>query len=500
MPAIKKKKKSSVEKPTEKVEKEPISHEEVKPSRKRFIFHASKTVFWFGIGMILGLFLLLSCALFLFQLIYTNKIYPGVFVDGINFGGKSPQELTTYFDNRNKTIQSTTFTLQHDDTIATISAKEIHLGYDSVLLARQAYTIGRSQDRFTNAAIVFQAYISGVTLSPAYIYSQKALNTKLSPLIKKLTVDPVDAVFTFENNRVTAFRPSSNGQHIDMDTLQDAIVAKIPYILESNHPSSFTIRIPMTIIKPKIVTNDANNLGIKDLLGTGTSLFQQSIPSRIYNVELAASRINGALIAPGQVFSFDDTVGDVSSLTGYKQAYVIANGKTVLGDGGGVCQVSTTLFRAALNAGLPIVERHAHAYRVEYYEEDGPPGIDATVYVPTVDLKFRNDTGHYILIQEAVDPSTLRLTFYLYGTSDGRTATLTTPVISNLTPPLPTIYTDDPTLPTGTMKQTDFAAGGATVIFSRTVMKDGKVYLTDSYKSVYQPWAAAYLRGTGPAQ
>lgn len=462
---------------------------------KTTVKQLAQTVFWFVVGMLLGLFLLISFSYLIFQQIYQGRIYPGVYIAGVNFGGKTPSYVTTYFDNKNKNIQQTTFTLTNDDDVATISAKDIHLGYDSVLLAKQAYSIGRSQDSMINAAIIFQAYMSNVTLSPAYIYSQQALTKKLTPLLKKLTFDPVDAIFTFSDGKVNAFRPSSNGQTIDMDQIKQTIVAKVPYILTSNNPQSFVIKIPLTIIKPKLSTKDANNLGIKELIGTGTSLFQHSIPGRIHNVELAASRINGSLIAPGDEFSFAKTVGDVSAFTGYQQAYVIQNGKTVLGDGGGVCQVSTTLFRAALNAGLPITERHAHAYRVGYYEEDGPPGIDATVYVPSVDLRFKNDTEHYILIQTAVDPVELRLTFYLYGQSDGRTVSMTTPVISNIIPAPPPIYTDDPTLPPGTLKQVDFAANGATVKFSRTVMKDGKVYLSDSYTSVYQPWAAAYVRG-----
>jgi len=493
MPAIKKKKQH----------KHQIPSSEPKPQarpNKPFIFYLGKTLFWFGIGMILGIFLLTAFGYLLFRIIYNNTIYPGVYINGVNFGGKSQDYIITYFDNKNKIIQKNSFTLLHDTDVATISAKDIHLGFDSVLLAKQAFTIGRSSDNFTNAGIIFQAYIAGVSLSPAYTFSHNALVRVLEPIIKSVHIDTVDAVFTFENGRVSAFRPSSNGQDIDIPHLQNDIVAKIPYILANSEPSSFTIHIPVIVKKPKIATSDANNLGIKELIGTGTSLFQHSIPGRIYNVELAASRVNGALVAPGEEFSFAKTVGDVSSFTGYQQAYVIQNGKTVLGDGGGVCQVSTTLFRAVLNAGLPIVERHAHAYRVGYYEEDSPPGIDATVYVPSVDFRFKNDTGHYILIQTAVDPSILRLTFYLYGQSDGRSVQMTTPTLSNLIPAPATIYTDDPTLPQGTLKQVDFAASGATAKFSRTVMKDGKVYISDSYTSVYQPWAAAYLRGTGPAQ
>jgi vancomycin resistance protein YoaR len=249
-------------------------------------------------------------------------------------------------------------------------------------------------------------------------------------------------------------------------------------------------------LKPKISTDKVNNLGIRELIGTGTSLFQHSIPGRIYNVTLASSRLNGILVAPGEVFSFNNALGDVSAFTGYKQAYVIQNGRTVLGDGGGVCQVSTTLFRSVLNAGLPVIERTAHAYRVGYYEEDSSPGLDATVFSPSPDLKFKNDTKNYILIQTVVDPDTLRLTFYLYGTKDGRQVTISTPAVSNQTPPPPDLYQDDPTLPVGEIKQVDFSAWGANVYFTRQVVKNGKTIISETFNSNYRPWQAIYLRGT----
>ena len=133
---------------------------------------------------------------------------------------------------------------------------------------------------------------------------------------------------------------------------------------------------------------------------------------------MATSRLNGVLVAPGEEFSFNKALGDVSAGTGYQQAYVIKGGRTVLGDGGGVCQVSTTLFRALLNAGLPITERRAHSYRVGYYEQGFPPGLDATVYYPTTDLKFKNDTSNHILIQSRVEG--VKLIFDIYGPDDGR--------------------------------------------------------------------------------
>lgn len=455
-----------------------------------------KSVYWFGIGIILGLFFLLSFSYILFQRIYANSTFPGILINGVNFGGKSKLFIQNYFDKKNSQIGKTTFTFSIANQLATISAQQLQAGYDSKLLAEQAYSIGRSSDVFSNISLVFQAYLTGINLSPAFTYSQSVLMSQLDPLMKSVYIAPIDALFQFQNGKATAFRPSTDGQEVNAEELEQQVASRIPLLVAFSKPQQLTIPVNIDVIHPKVSTQDANSLGIKELIGTGTSLFQYSIPSRIYNIGLASSRVNGTLVAPGDTFSFAKAVGDVSSFTGYQQAYVIQNGHTVLGDGGGLCQVSTTLFRAALNAGLPIVERHAHDYRVEYYEEDGPPGIDATVYVPSVDLKFKNDTGHYILIQSVIDPTILRLTFYIYGVSDGRSVSMTTPVVTNEVPAPQPLYQDDPTLPKGTIKQTDFAAAGADVSFSRTVMKNGKVYLQDSFNSHYQPWQAVYLVGT----
>ncbi len=192
-------------------------------------------------------------------------------------------------------------------------------------------------------------------------------------------------------------------------------------------------------------------------------------------------------------------MGDVSQFTGYQQAYIISGGKTILGDGGGVCQVSTTLFRSLLNAGLPIMERQAHAYRVGYYEQNSPPGLDATVYSPSPDLKFKNDTGNYILIVAKADAKHFSLIFELYGTSDGRTSTVSKPVVTNIVPAPEDVYQDDPTLPIGTVKQIDFKAAGAHVTFNYVVNRGGETIYKKTFISNYRPWQAIYLRGTGPA-
>jgi len=463
---------------------------------KKRILRFLKVAFWFTTGAFLALIFVLSFGLSLYQRVYENKIYPGVYVGNFDFGGKSKQEVESFFNYRNSLVKNSKFSLNSDSQTATVSADEINFGYNSPLLANQAYMIGRSGNFISDLSLTIQAYLTGVYLSPSYFYDQNKLLTIIQPISQAIEKKPVDALFQTLNNKVTSFRLSENGQTLDNQALNDKLLSYSSSVLSSRTPQTITFSIPIKIIEPNITTDKVNKLGIKELIGTGNSLFFHSIAGRVFNVNLAAKRLNGILVAPGETFSFDKALGDISAFSGYKQAYIIQNGRTVLGDGGGVCQVSTTLFRAILDAGLPIMERHAHAYRVGYYEEDSPPGIDATVYSPTVDLKFKNDTGNWILIQSSVDLDNLSLNFSLYGTKDGRQVSMTTPVVTNITPPPPDLYQDDPTLPVGVVQQTDFAAWGADVYFTRTVTKNGQTIIYDKFVSNFQPWQAIYLRGT----
>lgn len=320
---------------------------------------------------------------------------------------------------------------------------------------------------------------------------------KISQYVLELTDSinkpPENATFQFESGRVTEFRPAKDGQ----DLKQAETIQLIISFLNNPLPEK-TINLPIAFTKPTVTTADVNDLGIKELVGLGVSWFEGSIASRIHNLKLASNKLNGELIAPGEVFSFNQKIGDVSEATGYKKAYIIKEGRTVLGDGGGVCQVSTTLFRAALAAGLPILERQAHAYRVSYYEINAAVGLDATVYAPTADLKFKNDTPAYILIQTKFDPVNKKINFELYGTADGRQAEISKSRIWEQTPPPPALYQDDPALPPGTIKQIDWAAWGAKVAFDWKVTRGDEVLQERTFYSHYKPWQAIYLVGTKP--
>lgn len=306
----------------------------------------------------------------------------------------------------------------------------------------------------------------------------------------KISKEPVDAKFQFDGKRVVAFIPSSDGVKLDISKTTELIYQAL------ENPQAFQkINLPVSISPAKVKTSDVNNLGISELIGRGVSNFAGSAAERVHNIKLAASRINGTLVAPGDIFSFNQTVGEISTATGYTSAYIISKGRTILGEGGGVCQVSTTAFRAAVNAGLEIVKRVAHAYRVRYYEQGGGKvGLDATIFIPSVDLQFRNDTANNILIQAYTKG--VELYFDFYGTSDGRIAQVSKPQVSNVRPAPEPQYEQDPSLPAGVTKQIDFAATGAQVTVERVVKKAGLVLHSDVFRSNYKPWQAIYKVGT----
>lgn len=318
----------------------------------------------------------------------------------------------------------------------------------------------------------------------------------LDSIAKVIDRSARDATLRYENGKVVEFTSAQDGQKLDRVQAHALISQELKKAV-ANDNLTISVKLPVNVTNAKIANVEINNLGIRELVGSGVSYFSGSIANRVHNIGLGSSLINGVLVKPGETFSFLEYVGGVTAEQGFRQAYVIKSGRTVLDDGGGICQVSTTVFRAALNSGLPILERTAHAYRVSYYEQKGfKAGLDATIFSPTVDLKFKNDTNKYLLIQTTVNNAQSRLQVDIYGTRDGRTVELTEPVISNVRPAPEPLYQDEPTLQKGIVKQVDFAASGATSIFSRKVYKDGDLVINESFKSVFRPWQAVFLVGT----
>lgn len=227
----------------------------------------------------------------------------------------------------------------------------------------------------------------------------------LAPLVAQ---EPIDAQLTVVDNKVTNFALSQDGIQLEIGGNIDILKNEI-----LNNQKEIKLKTINT--KPKISTKDIDNLGVTSFLAKGVSNFSGSSTNRITNIKIGAARFNGVLIKPNEEFSFDELLGDVGPEQGYKPGLVIKENKMTPEYGGGLCQVSTTAFRAAVYSGMEITQRYPHAFPVKYYN---PQGFDATIYPPNPDLRFINNTPGYILIQTKVSGN--ELIFEFYGTNDGR--------------------------------------------------------------------------------
>ncbi len=327
-----------------------------------------------------------------------------------------------------------------------------------------------------------------------------SLRAFLESLAPRLARSPQNARFVFndDTHQLDPLQPAVIGRSLDVD-------ATIQSINDGLAKGQHNLQVSLQITQPAVADNaTAAELGITELVSSHTSYFYGSSGSRIQNIETASSRFHGLMVAPGETFSMADVLGDVSLDNGYAEALIIYGNRTIKGVGGGVCQVSTTLFRTAFFGGFPIAERHPHAYRVYYYELNAAnqvntnfAGLDATVYVPIVDFKFVNDTPYWLMMETYVNVAARSLTWKFYSTSDGRTVEWDTTGLQNIVDPPEPVYQENPDLAKNEVKQVDWGVAGADVSVTRTVMRDGQVYFTDTFNTHYLPWTDVYEYGPG---
>ncbi|NQS92625.1 MAG: VanW family protein, partial [Chloroflexi bacterium] len=304
--------------------------------------------------------------------------------------------------------------------------------------------------------------------------------------------------FDDETHELVVIEPEEVGLVLDVD---QSIIDIQEQLLLGTHEIALAVEKTYPDITSETT---AAELGITELVSAETTYFLGSDSARIHNIATASAKFHGIFIAPGETFSMAEQLGDVSLDTGYSEAWIIYGDRTIKGVGGGVCQVSTTLFRTVFFGGFPVVERYPHAYRVLYYEQNpngsnNPKlaGLDAIVFVPIVDFKFTNDTNHWLLMETYVYEGYRQLEWKFYSTSDGRNVDWSTTGLKQKKDAPDPVYEENPDLNKGEIKQVDWAVDGATVTVTRDVYRDGQKLWQDIFKTKYQPWAAVCQYGPG---
>jgi vancomycin resistance protein YoaR len=320
------------------------------------------------------------------------------------------------------------------------------------------------------------------------------LRASLDPLAPDLARSPQNARFIFndDTHQLDLLEPAVIGRQLNVG---ESVTAVNQGVEAGQHQ----IELVFDTSDPDVTSDaTAEELGITENVVATSTYFSGSSAGRIQNIKTASAAFHGLLIAPGETLSMADILGDISLDTGYAEALIIYGDRTIKGVGGGVCQVSTTLFRAAFYGGYQIDERNPHAYRVLYYEQ-GPnspgPGLDATVFVPLVDFKFTNDSDYWLLSETYVYGTQLLWKFY--STSDGRTVSWSSSGPKNVVDAPKPLYKENDDLDKGEIEKVDYEADGMDVVVTRTVERDGQVIHDDVIRTHYLPWRAIYEYGPG---
>ena len=317
-----------------------------------------------------------------------------------------------------------------------------------------------------------------------------ALERYLGTLSPALSKPSVDGRFDFDpqSGQLTALSSSAEGRKLDVEATIKRLEAAI------FDPLNRRVAMVFERITPRFHEGlTAAELGITELVSESTTYYWGSWPNRRSNIALGAGVLNGIIIAPGEEFSFNDHLGEITPEAGYLEGSVILGGATVTGIGGGICQVSTTMFRAAYGGGYAITERNSHGYRVGYYEyANAGPGLDAAIWQPEIDLRFQNNTPHHLLIESSFLGAQDALQFRIYSTRHWRTV-IESAIISEIVPAPEAKFVEADDLAAGQARQIDYAADGADVWVYRNVYdKAGALVKRDQLFTRYQPWQAVF--------
>lgn len=338
-----------------------------------------------------------------FVWVKSDALVPGVYINDIEAGGKNRTELMPLLDEQNQLLQKEKLILSQGDAEETWSYQDLKVHYDATSLD-EAMTLGRTGNLVEQWYDRWHIRFNGKSSSLKAVYDEKVLQQKIDHLAKTYGQPPQNAYPTFHSDGSVTFSKGRPYLKIDTAALQQAAAER----MQSGQAGE--LEIPVTEKQdPNMTAQEAK--AVNRVLGQYSTCFYPE-KNRSRNIELAAQSIDGVYIRPGEIFSYNQTTGSRSAANGYLEAPVIINGKLVPGSGGGVCQVSTTLFNAVLLAGLEVTERTCHYSPASY----APIGRDATVAEGSLDFCFRNHLKQGIYIYTEYTPG--RVTIWILGNQE----------------------------------------------------------------------------------
>ncbi|MBC7106203.1 MAG: VanW family protein, partial [Firmicutes bacterium] len=331
-----------------------------------------------------------------------KRVLAGVTAGGVDLAGLSQSEGLARLQELEESLRGATVTLVYGDHRRAFGLAQLDLRLDRAAVMEQALAGGRRGFFLSWFGQRRELARTGYRVPLAFRIDRERTAALLSG-------DPVfyrpalDASWYVASDDTVVVVPSQDGYRVDTERLERDLGEAL-----NRGERPFVVTVALEPVPPRRTTAEVRSLGLSGLLASYTTRFDPAQTNRTYNIAVAAEALNGLLVPPGQAVSFNEIVGPRSQEAGYKEAPVILNNTLVTGPGGGVCQVSSTLYNCVLLAGLEVLERANHSLPVDYV----PLGLDATVVYGYVDLKFRNNTGSYLYLTTRVAEDTLTVKIY----------------------------------------------------------------------------------------
>lgn len=406
---------------------------------------------------------------------FDSVIYPGVSIEGINLGMKTKNEAKDIIENKySKAMIKKSINITWNDKKYNLSCAKLNPKYNIEETIDNAYRYGKNLNIFRKYKLIKLKKIKDYSLN--LYYDNKVMNEFIDSIEKDINKEAKNAILTINKGSISIIK-EEDGFKLEKDKLKKILYTN----MNSKNLKDINEKAPVKILYAKIKQDELKNIN-KNISSYSTNYKSISSSQRANNIELATKAINGTLIMPKEDFSFNETVGPRTAARGYQEAPVIIDNKVKLGLGGGICQVSGTLYNAILKANINATERLGHSFPTTYI----PIGMDATVDYGNIDYKFKNTLDYPIYIEGIADGSKVTFNIYSNRVLKNKIYNISSEVYETVKPR--ERYIDDHTLPLGKTQIVQEGRVGYKVKVYRSTIKNGKVIKKELlYNDFYKP-------------
>lgn len=437
------------------------------------------------IKALIGFVLIVLLWMFGEYIYFKNRVPLGVYIREYYLGGKTYNYLENFLEGIKDELgkEKINLYISGEETPLLFTLEEIGIELQKEKIFKEIMALNTP----FNYRKKIMLYMNWWKIPGYFTVDENKFISALQPVKEKRYVPPQDALVRAEEGKLI-FTPHRKGKDLKLEQIQGKLLEEL-YCWPS---FPLTLHVEMEYLYPEVKISHILERGILDTIATASTYFDSTATNRSHNITLAARKVDNTLLAPEEIFSFNQIVGEASLEDGFKEAPVIVNDRLVLGPGGGICQVSSTIYNAALKAGLSIVERHNHGLPVGYL----PPGYDATVAYNYRDLKFKNNTSSYILIHMQIHNNELVATFF-GDPSRTKEVKIMTKSIQTIEPPVH--YQELKDQPSSYCELIQEGKPGYIVETIRVFYENGEeVYQESLGKNYYSPTPEVYAVGVLP--